>query len=89
MTQTQHNLPKPETLRAILVSAGYRKPTTTVHHYYETRPLPPDADGRVGFEFIFRCFRSGADRRWGVWFPDTPLPPPAEGDEPSGEGAVN
>jgi len=59
--------PKPSTTRAWLVSAGIHKPGWTVHHYFETRVLDVSSDG-TDYEFIFKCFKTGASRRWGTCF---------------------
>lgn len=56
--------PKPETTRAFLVSGGIQKPTATVHHYHETRAI---AGSTTDFEFVFKCFRTGAERIWGSY----------------------
>lgn len=61
--------PRPTTSRAILISAGFHKPTTTVHHYKTTRKvLVKDAHGveSPAWEHVFRCARTGAERRWGI-----------------------
>lgn len=60
-------VPKPETRRALLISAGVLRPTTTVHHYYETRAcVLPGPGGGNAYEHIFKCFKTGAERRWGT-----------------------
>ncbi len=66
--------PKP-TNRAYLISAGFIKPTPTVHHFLKTQSVT--VDGQVCREHIFRCFKTGAERRWGLEF--------VEGDEPHEE----
>lgn len=63
--------PKPETKVAQLISAGHPSPTFTTHHYYETRPivLPgprSDKDNGLAWEHVFKCFETGAERRWGI-----------------------
>lgn len=69
----QSKLPQPETKRAFLVPAGEARRVATVHHYYETRLIEGAVDmhGRpvTEYEFIFRCFQSGAERRWGTYLP--------------------
>lgn len=69
-------LPQPATTRAYLVPADSTKKVATVHHYYETRLIPDsvDAEGNpvVEYEFVFRCFSTGAERRWGTYCPDQP-----------------
>lgn len=85
-----HKPPKPETTRAVLVSAGLPRPTATVHHYYATRlvrfpgipGLTPDTQA---WEYVFRCFRTGAERRWGLargpGDADEGPPPPTRGGD--------
>ena len=58
--------PKPETRRAFLISAGYPRPTPTVHHFYEARRVTLPGTRGVAWEFIYRCFKTGAERRWGT-----------------------
>ncbi len=78
--------PKPETTRAFLVSAGLPKPTATVHHHYATElvTLPGPFYGQ-GWAFVYKCFVTGALRRWGLapgpLDEPEPLPPPGSGSE--------
>lgn len=61
--------PRPETTRAILISAGIQRPTTTVHHYVETRLVTvkgPDGEPQKAWAHYFECFRTGATRVWGI-----------------------
>ena len=73
--------PKPETTRAYLISAGIAKPTATVHHHYATElvTLPGPLYGQ-GWAHVFKCFVTGALRRWGLApgpnDEPEPLPPP-------------
>lgn len=66
-------LPQPETKRAFLVPAGETRRVATVHHYYETRLIEGavDTDGKpvTEYEYIFKCFISGTERRWGTYLP--------------------
>lgn len=61
--------PRPETTRAFLISGGYRKPVTTVHHYKTSRKVSvKDHKGveSTAWEHLFQCTRTGAIRRWGL-----------------------
>jgi len=57
--------PKPETLRATLVSEGYYKPTWTTHHYVDTQQVEIPGMGTC-WEHRFKCFKTNAIRRWGL-----------------------
>lgn len=63
--QTSKKLPKPETTRAYLISSGIQVPTWTVHYYYATRPIRGSENE---YEYIFACFKTGAQRRWGTYY---------------------
>lgn len=73
MKSQKEKLPMPETKRAFLVPADATKKIATVHHFYETRLIDGsvDADGKpvVEYEFVFRCFSSGVERRYGTYVP--------------------
>jgi hypothetical protein len=58
--------PRPETTKVMLATGGVhgRKPTFTLHHYYETRPART-RQGAPIWEFIFKCFKHGTLRRFG------------------------
>ena len=58
--------PKPETTTAILVSAGCDRRTATIHYYEETRPVVLPGPNGYAWEFLYRCAKTGALRRWGV-----------------------
>lgn len=94
---TGRNIPKPETTRAFLMNAGLTPPTPTVHHYFETRlvevpSLVPGAPPEQAYEFIFKCFRNGTVRRWGLargpFDAAEPLPPPTTEDTGNGRGGT-
>ena len=68
-TENQARPPRPETTRAFLLSAGFRKPTTTIHHYKTSRLVTAkDAKGieSPAWEHLYQCTRTGAVRRWGL-----------------------
>jgi hypothetical protein len=57
------------------VSSGYSSPTYTVHHWSKTRlvniPATRLSDGteipaHQAWEHLFKCFKTGAERRWGL-----------------------
>ena len=50
---------KPETLYAMLASAGHHRLRVTRHAYAETRK----AGG--AYEYFFKCLETGAVRLWG------------------------
>lgn len=56
--------PQPETTRAWLATAASHKLKWTLHHYKETRPVV--IRGQRYWEHIFKCYSSGAERRWGI-----------------------
>lgn len=67
--------PRPETLKAKLVSVAIEKPTFTVHRYVETvaviieAPKIGDADSVRdvrGWAFVFECTETGFRRRYGI-----------------------
>jgi hypothetical protein len=62
---TSKNPPKPETTKAMLITAGIHKPTFTLHHYLETKAARL-RNGAPVWEFLFKCFKTGTIRRWGV-----------------------
>lgn len=65
-------VPQPKSKRAKLMSAGCRRPTW--HIYVATMectvPRVGGANGEVlggpGWEFLFECEETGAQRRWGL-----------------------
>ncbi len=71
MSTTTEKRPTPKVTSAILISEGCNTPTPTRHHFVETRattvPNPnPDEAGQIPiWEFVFKCFKTGVDRRWG------------------------
>lgn len=81
-------LPQPDkdARRALLIPAGSTKKVATVHHYYDTRLIPDsvDSDGKpmVEYEFIWRCFNSGVERRWGTYVPSQPTSGASDNDVP-------
>jgi len=59
--------PKPETRQAVLVSAGFRKPTATTHFYTTTRLVSlKGPGGGPAWAHMFVCLRTGVERIWGV-----------------------
>ena len=59
------HIPRPETTRAYLITAGSHRPVFTLHHYVETRPTRLRGGGKA-WEHIFKCFKTNAVRRWGI-----------------------
>ena len=66
ISRSQPVPPKPETTTAILVSAGCDRRTATIHYYEETRPVVLPGPNGYAWEFLYRCAKTGAVRRWGV-----------------------
>lgn len=58
--------PVPQTVRAMLVSAGVATPTYTWHRYIETKPVTLEFGDGDAWEHIFECEQTGARRRWGT-----------------------
>lgn len=63
--------PKPTTLVAFLPSKGFgtARPRATLHKYVTTREvsISKDSHGKIdGYEHIYVCTETGAERRWGT-----------------------
>lgn len=59
--------PRPETLVAILPSAGIKPETWTEHRYAETLEcIVTGPGGGDAYEFMFECMETGVRRRWGT-----------------------
>lgn len=58
-------VPKPETLKAWLISAGLPSPGWTQHTYLETRAKVLTGPEPAAWEHIYVCSKTGAERVWG------------------------